>query len=184
MEQNISVIAIDPGYDRVGVAVFTETKELAHSECITPSSTVFTERLFEIKRRIQELIHEFAPSALALETLFFSTNRKTAIKVAEARGVIVLAAAELSLPVYEYSPQEVKIAVTGNGAADKTSVTKMVERLVELGDTKRLDDELDAIALGMAHQAGFRLSPNYPHRQDRGLAKTSNFDKNSASQEN
>lgn len=158
MEQKLSVIAIDPGYDRVGVAIFTETKELAHSECITSSSKVFTERLVAIKKRIHELIHEFSPAALALETLFFSKNQKTALKVAEARGVIIVAAAELGVPVYEYSPQDVKIAVTGSGAADKVSVTKMVERLIQLGDKKRLDDELDAIALGMAHQAGFRLS--------------------------
>lgn len=158
MEEKISVIAIDPGYDRVGVAIFSETKTLAHSECITPSSKIFTDRLIEIRKRIHELIHEFSPGALALETLFFSKNQKTALKVAEARGVIVLAAAELGLPVFEYSPQEVKIAVTGNGGADKVSVSRMVERLIELGDKKRLDDELDAIALGMAHQVGFRLS--------------------------
>jgi len=159
MNENRSVIAIDPGYDRVGVAVFSSEKQLLHSECITPDTKIFTERLVTIKKRIQELIHEFNPAGLALETLFFSKNTKTAIKVAEARGVITVAAAELGVDVYEYSPQAIKIAVTGSGSADKTSVTKMVERLVPLGDKKRLDDELDAIALGIAHQASFALSP-------------------------
>lgn len=155
---NRSVIAIDPGYDRVGVAVFSENKVLVHSECITPETKIFTERLLTIKKRIHELIHEFKPASLALETLFFSKNQKTALKVAEARGVIILSAAELGLPVHEYSPQAVKIAVTGSGNADKISVTKMVERLVPLGNVKRLDDELDAIALAMAHQASLALS--------------------------
>lgn len=153
-----SVIAIDPGYDRVGIAVFDEKKALAHSECFSPETKEFAERLVAIRKRVQELIREFEPTSCALETLFFSKNQKTAIKVAEARGAIILAVAELGIPVYEYSPQDVKIAVTGSGNADKAGVTKMVTRLVPLGGTKRLDDELDAIALGMAHQAAFLLS--------------------------
>lgn len=159
MKINRSVIAIDPGYDRVGIAVFSDEEKLLHSECFTPETKEFSERLLAVKKRIRELIHEFAPRALALETLFFSNNQKTALKVAEARGVIVSAAAELGLDVFEYSPQEVKIAVTGNGAADKAAVIKMVGWLVPLPPAKRLDDEFDAIAVGIAHQAGFRLSP-------------------------
>lgn len=154
-----SVIAIDPGYDRVGIAIFSNTKELLHSECLIPDTKVFTERLLVIKTHLQTLIEKHQPSALALETLFFSKNQKTALKVAEARGVITIAAVELSLPIFEYSPQSVKIAVTGSGNADKISVTKMVEQLVQLPKRKRIDDEIDAIALGIAHQASIRLSP-------------------------
>ncbi len=159
---NKSVIAIDPGYDRLGIAIFTESG-LVHSECFTPTSKIFTERLLEIKNRLHALIVEHSPYALALETLFFSNNQKTALKVAEARGVITVVAAENGLSIYEYSPQAVKIAVTGSGSADKTSVIKMVGHLVVLPEGKRHDDEFDAIALGIAHQAGFRLIPKSIH---------------------
>jgi len=158
MDADSSVIAIDPGYDRVGIAVFSVEKTLMHSECFTPETKIFAERLFAVKKRICEVARDFKPATLALETLFFSKNQKTALKVAEARGAILVAASELSLPVYEYSPADVKIAVTGNGAADKMAVIKMVERLVPLSPRKRLDDEFDAIAVGIAHQAAFRLS--------------------------
>lgn len=161
---NKSVIAIDPGYDRLGIAVFSETG-LIYSECFTPSSKVFTERLLQIKNRLHTLIAEHSPYALALETLFFSNNQKTALKVAEARGVITVTAAECGLSIYEYSPQAVKIAVTGSGSADKTSVIKMVGHLVALPSGKRHDDEFDAIALGIAHQAGFRLIPKSIHTE-------------------
>lgn len=158
MTDGRSVIAIDPGYDRVGIAVFSNERKLLHSECFTPETKEFSERLLAVKKRIHELIREFAPSALALETLFFSNNQKTALKVAEARGAIIVTAAELGLAIFEYSPQAVKIAVTGSGAADKEAVIKMVERLVSLPPAQRLDDEFDAIAVGIAHQAGFCLS--------------------------
>ncbi len=156
MKTDRSVIAIDPGYDRLGIAVFSHERTLVHSECFTPETGVFAERLLAIRNRIRELALAHKPHALALETLFFSKNQKTALKVAEARGVIVVTAAELSLPIFEYSPQEVKIAVSGHGSADKGSVIKMVERLVSLAPRKRQDDEYDAIAVGLAHQASVR----------------------------
>jgi len=158
MEKNKSVIAIDPGYDRVGIAVFSAGGALTHSECFTPQTKVFAERLLAIQKRVRELVHEFSPSAFALETLFFSVNQKTALKVAEARGALLVTAAELELAIYEYSPQEIKIAVTGSGNADKKAVAGMVSRLAAIETHGKMDDELDAIALGMAHQAGFLLS--------------------------
>lgn len=156
MNRDRSVIAIDPGYDRVGIAVFSGERTLLHSECFTPPRTAFTERLLGVKERVRELVAHYQPRALALETLFFSKNQKTALKVAEARGVILVSAAELGLTVFEYSPQEVKIAVSGHGAADKTAVIGMVEKLVALPPRKRHDDEYDAIALGITHQASVR----------------------------
>lgn len=152
-----SVIAVDPGYDRIGIAIFDE-KNLLHSECFIPDSKIFTERILAIKHHLETLIASYHPACLALETLFFNNNQKTALKVAEARGVITVTALECGIPVHEYSPQAVKIAVTGRGNADKTSVMKMVEKLVILAPKKRHDDELDAVALGIAHQALFRFS--------------------------
>ena len=151
-----TVIAIDPGYDRVGIAIL-EDSALLHSECFVPESKDFSERLKAVAARIHALVDEFAPDALAMETLFFSKNVKTAMQVAEARGAITLTAAQCGLPLHEYSPQEVKIAVTSVGNADKTQVIGMVEKLLKLPPEKRLDDEYDAIAVGLCHQAQSRF---------------------------
>lgn len=148
-------IAVDPGYDRVGIAIF-KNSALAFSECFIPPKGEFSGRLHAIAEHMRELIREHAPRSLALETLYFSKNQKTALKVAEARGVIILVGAEAGIPVVEYSPQAVKIGVTGSGSASKDGVIRMVERLVPLIKKKRLDDEYDAIALGIAHGAHAR----------------------------
>ncbi|MBV9349239.1 MAG: crossover junction endodeoxyribonuclease RuvC [Patescibacteria group bacterium] len=159
MDRSRRIIAVDPGYDRVGIAVL-EGNTLIHSECFVPAKGALENRLREVHGRAREIIREYEPRSLALETLFFSKNQKTAIGVAEARGVIMLAAVEAGIPLAEYSPQAVKIAVTGQGNADKRGVIKMVERMVNLPSAgKRYDDEYDAIALGLAHQATQKVSP-------------------------
>lgn len=151
------IIAIDPGYDRVGIAIF-EGDTLLHSECFIPNSKEFIERLKFIVEHVRTLITKHKPTELALETLFFSKNVKTAFQVAEARGATILTASELGLTVFEYSPQAVKIAVASVGNADKKQVIQMVERLVKLEPKKRHDDEYDAIALGITHQAHTRFT--------------------------
>lgn len=153
--RNKSVLAIDPGYDRVGLAVF-DGMELVHSECFSPIDKDFSARLRDIYAYITNMLKKYKPDAVAIETLFFTKNVKTAIKVAEARGVAVLAAANTHTPLFEYSPQEVKTAVTGQGNASKDGVIKMVELTVKMPKKKRLDDEYDAIALGVAHQTARR----------------------------
>ena len=150
-------IAIDPGYDRIGIAVF-DGETLLHSECFVPDTKEFTERLTQLCGQVEKLIQEFKPESLAMETLFFSKNVKTALSVAEARGAIILTASKEGLSLSEYSPQEVKIAVTSSGNADKKQVIDMVERLLKLEPKKRLDDEYDAIAVGLCHQASSRFS--------------------------
>lgn len=151
-----SVLAIDPGYDRLGLAVFND-EELIASECFSPAEKEFHLRLVALRKKVDAYIDMYRPDALAIETLFFTKNQKTAMRVAEARGVILLAAAERGVAIFEYSPQDVKIAVTGVGNADKGAVMRMVPRLIKLPDGKRHDDEFDAIALGYAHQANIRL---------------------------
>lgn len=148
-------IAIDPGYDRLGIAVFEKTT-LIHSECFTPPKGEVPERLLAVALKVEELIQTYKPSSLAIESLFFNKNQKTAIHVAEARGAITVAAMRNGVSVHEYSPQAVKIAVTGSGNASKDGVIRMVERLVSLPKQKRLDDEYDAIALGIAHTSTLR----------------------------
>lgn len=146
------ILAIDPGYDRLGIAVIEGSASrptLVWSDCIQPEKGTRENRLAHVSRAVIEAIAKYAPNALAIETLFFNKNIKTAIGVAEARGAILAAAGSASVPVVEYSPQQVKSAVTGHGGADKAAVARMVPKLISLPEKKRLDDELDAIAIGI-----------------------------------
>ncbi|HVM58949.1 MAG TPA: crossover junction endodeoxyribonuclease RuvC [Candidatus Paceibacterota bacterium] len=147
------VLAIDPGYDRLGIAVVEgdpSRPNVVWSACVQPAKGDREDRLAHVSRAIEEAIREHSPAAFALETLFFSINKKTAIGVAEARGAALSMAGRAGLRVIECSPQQVKLAVTGYGGADKRAVAQMVPKLVALPPRKRLDDELDAIALGIA----------------------------------
>lgn len=146
------VLAIDPGYDRLGVAVIEgdpSRPTLIMSTCVEPPKGLREERLGEVSRAVSEAILSYTPDVLAIETLFFSINKKTAIGVAEARGAVLAAAGRANLPIIECSPQQVKIAVTGHGGSNKATVASMLPRLISLPLKKRLDDELDAIAIGI-----------------------------------
>lgn len=146
------ILAIDPGYDRLGIAVVEgdpSRPTLLMSACVEPAAGAREDRLAEVSNAVTDAIQKYAPDALAIETLFFSVNKKTALGVAEARGTVLAASGVASLPVIECSPQQVKLAVTGHGGADKKAVAAMVPRLLDLPKKKRLDDELDAIAIGI-----------------------------------
>jgi crossover junction endodeoxyribonuclease RuvC len=147
------VLSIDPGYDRLGLAVLEgdpSTPVHIWSDCILPPKGAAESRLAVVYAAVLDAISEYSPDLIALETLFFSTNKKTAIGVAEARGAILAAAGASRLPVKEYAPGQVKLAVTGYGSADKKAIARMVPHLIALPEKKRLDDELDAIAVGIA----------------------------------
>lgn len=153
MRADMRILAIDPGYDRLGIAVVEGNPSrptLVMSECVLPEKGAREDRLARVSDAIARAVETYRPDALAIEALFFSVNKKTAIGVAEARGAILAVAGAASLPVIERSPQQVKLAVTGHGGADKASVARMVPKLVALPEKKRLDDELDAIAIGIA----------------------------------
>lgn len=146
------VLAIDPGFDRLGLAVIEgDSSRPLHiwSACVTPPPGTADERLAAVYAAVEGAIREYAPDLLALETLFFSTNRKTALGVAEARGAVLSAAGAAGIRVSEHSPAQVKLAVTGYGGADKKAMALMVPKLLVLPPKKRLDDELDAIALAI-----------------------------------
>jgi crossover junction endodeoxyribonuclease RuvC len=147
------VLAIDPGYDRMGIAVIEgDPSKPVHiwSDCVLPPKGAVEMRLYTIRKAMEEAIEEYAPDIFALETLFFNKNVKTVLGVAEARGALLSVAGKNNLRVIECSPQDVKLSVTGYGAADKAAVARMIPHLIELPDKKRLDDELDAIAVGIA----------------------------------
>jgi crossover junction endodeoxyribonuclease RuvC len=149
----MKVIAIDPGYDRLGVAVLEHNspkESLIFSTCIqTDKSLSLSKRLHTIGREFEEIIKKHRPEAFAIETLFFNKNTTTAIGVAAARGVLMYLAEAYNCSVYEFSPQSIKVATTGYGNSDKSAVTMMVKRLVTNAPEKALDDEYDAIAVGV-----------------------------------
>ena len=158
MQSNI-VLAIDPGFDRMGLAILKMEQgkpKLLFSECFkTDSKEERSQRLLAIGKNIKKIIEKWQPDDLAIETLFFNTNITSAIGVAEARGVITYEASKARMEVFEYGPQTIKIAVTGYGKADKLQMEIMVKKLVKLSEKslKRLDDEVDAIAVGITHLA-------------------------------
>lgn len=147
------ILGIDPGYDRVGIAII-EGKNLLHSECFSTSpKDEFHVRLKEVGQKIHKIIIEFSPDMMALESLFITKNQKTAMKVAEARGVISYEACLKSIPIHEYTPPQIKVAVTGHGSSDKTAIIKMIPLLIKMQTKKALDDEYDAIAVALTCQA-------------------------------
>jgi crossover junction endodeoxyribonuclease RuvC len=152
------ILAIDPGYDRCGVAVIEQETDVLHSECIeTSKKDAHEQRLASVYNKLEKVIDTWKPEALALETLFFSVNKKSAIKVAEARGVVLLLAGRKNIPVVELSPQEVKLSMTGVGNAGKEQVQKMVGLVLKTDVSKKIDDEVDAIALGLASIRHIRI---------------------------
>lgn len=160
----MKIIAIDPGYERIGIAVLERegnNKEvLVFSECfITDSKLPFDERLYLIGQEIDRVITEHQPTAMAIEKLFFAKNQKTALAVSEARGVIMYAAKKLGVEVREFTPNEIKVAVTGYGKATKRDITFMLPKLINMDTDKKIDDELDAIAVGLTcfahHRNGY-----------------------------
>ncbi|HEY4508769.1 MAG TPA: crossover junction endodeoxyribonuclease RuvC [Candidatus Paceibacterota bacterium] len=157
----MKIISIDPGYERLGIAILekeSKNKEiLVFSECFKTSSKLsHHERLSLIGNRIKEIIKKYKPEQLATEKLFFSGNQKTAMLVAEARGVILYTGSSLGLEVFEYTPNQVKIAITGYGRSEKRQIIDMVQKLIQIGPkalSGKSDDEFDAIAIGLTHFA-------------------------------
>lgn len=155
------VLAVDPGYDRLGVAILEKNnngqEELLYSSCITTSKeATMPDRLFELGNEFAALLQKYQPQGVAIENIFFNKNQKTAVAVAEARGIIVYLAKRAGADIYEYGPQEIKVAITGYGKSDKSAVTEMVKRLVPNVPEKALDDEYDAIAVGVTCLAHYR----------------------------
>jgi len=154
------ILGIDPGYGRLGIAVIEHTKNgdsLLYSDCIqTSPKTPHEKRLAIIGEEITKIIENWKPDCGVLETLFFNTNQKTAMRVAEARGVVVYEIARNDIPVFEYTPLQVKIAVTSYGRSDKTQVTEMLKKLVKIDKNIKYDDEYDAIAVALTHAVSYK----------------------------
>lgn len=160
----MKILSFDPGYERLGIAVVEKGQPkniLLFSECFqTSKKDLFSDRLFSIGERVAYLIKQHKPDRVAIETLFFNTNQKTALRVAETRGVLLYVAKKSNLPVFEYTPLQIKIAVTGYGVAPKQQMDIMVRNLMVIEKSNMMDDEMDAIAVGITCIASNKkLSP-------------------------
>ncbi len=150
----MKILGIDPGYERLGIAIIEKTKDrkdhVVFSDCFkTKSSLPFYERLGLIGSEIEKTIKKYKPEVLGIETLFLNTNQKTAMRVSEVRGLILYLAQKNKLEIFEATPPQIKNAITGYGHSGKTEINKMLKMLVDIDKNKNSDDELDAIAIAL-----------------------------------
>ncbi len=161
MNEERLILGIDPGYGRAGYAIVAAHGSALHliacDTIITPQGLVYPERLQQLYEELREVITHYCPKEAAIEKLFFGKNAPTAIAVAQARGVTLLALVQSSIPIAEYTPNEVKLAVTGYGAATKGQVGDMVRLLLHLSAIPRPDDSADAAAIAICHAHTLRV---------------------------
>ena len=147
------ILGIDPGYATIGFGLITaeraQVNMLTYGAITTPAGLPLSRRLYQIGTDMEDLIGQLKPDVISIEELCFNTNLTTGIAVAHARGVILYTAQRMHLPVYEYTPMQIKQAVVGYGLADKHQVMDMTRRLLKLKSIPRPDDAADALAIAM-----------------------------------
>ncbi len=158
----MKILAIDPGYERLGIAVLEcsngQKEQLLYSNCFKTSASIqFNERLCLIGDELRSMLRNFSPETLAIEKLYFNTNQKTAIGVVEVIGAIKYIAKSSGLKVFEYTPLQIKSAVSGNGRGSKKDVINMVHKLIKIDKKIKYDDEYDAIAVALTCSASERF---------------------------
>ena len=156
------ILGIDPGIAIVGYGVVDKEgnsyKTIAYDAVTTRAHTPLPERLEKVYQGINEIIKTYKPDAMSIEELFFNNNAKTALTVGQARGVIILAAVQNNLPVYEYTPLQVKQALTGYGRASKTQIQQMMKSMLGLSEIPKPDDVADALAIAVCHGNSMRFN--------------------------
>ncbi len=149
------ILGIDPGYAIVGCGVVRYERNnfslIGYGAITTDKDMPFDKRLKKIYDDLTELINKFKPDAVSIERLYFNTNQKTAIDVAQARGVIVLAIENAGIPIFEYTPLQVKQSIVGYGRAEKNQVQEMTKMFLHLDSIPKPDDAADALALAICH---------------------------------
>ena len=149
------ILGIDPGVATIGFGLIDAQRQkntlLRYGVISTPPGIPLSSRLLQISEDMEQLIRQFRPDEMAVEELFFSKNITTGISVAHGRGVILLSAEKLGVPVFEYTPMQVKQAVVGYGAADKRQVMLMTQRLLGMKEVPKPDDAADALAIAICH---------------------------------
>ena len=153
------ILGIDPGFATVGFGLVEAERGQVHmvtyGAITTPAGLPLSRRLYQIGTDMEDLISQLKPDVISIEELFFNTNITTGIAVAHGRGVILYAAEKFGIPLYEYTPSQVKLAVTGYGKAEKRQVMEMTKRLLKLKSVPRPDDAADALALALCHARSF-----------------------------
>ena len=148
-----TIIGIDPGYAITGYGIVTKTgnklKVVDYGVIETKAHTEFPLRLLTINERIRCILEQYKPDLMAVEELFMGNNRTTAVGTAQARGVVIVEAARLDIPVYEFTPGQIKLAVTGYGKAEKKQVQQMIKSLLGLESVPKPDDAADALAVAV-----------------------------------
>ena len=156
------ILGIDPGIAIVGYGVVDKEgnsyKTIAYDAVTTRAHTPLPERLEKVYQGIDEIIKIYKPAAMSIEELFFNNNAKTALTVGQARGVIILAAVQNNLPVYEYTPLQVKQALTGYGRASKGQIQQMMKSMLGLTEIPKPDDVADALAIAVCHGNSMRFN--------------------------
>lgn len=156
------ILGIDPGFAIVGYGIIEYSggtyKTIDYGKITTPAHTTLSSRLKSIYDGMTQLIEVYKPDVLAVEELFFNTNVTTAIAVGHARGVILLSAANKNIPIYEYTPLQIKQSVAGYGRADKNQVQQMVKMFLKLKEVPKPDDTADALAVAICHANSSSLS--------------------------
>lgn len=162
-ENSFIILGVDPGYERCGFALIEkkrgEKKEtLLHSECFTTKKEEdFSSRLLSVSRRFETLILSFSPRICSLEKVYFTNNQKTALRVSEVRGAFLYIAGNTGTLIKEYTPNEIKVAIAGNGNAHKKDIMSMIPHLITLPHPILYDDEYDAIATALTASAILRF---------------------------
>ena len=153
--ENMVIFGIDPGYAIVGCGIVRYERNnfslMGYGAVTTNKDMPFNQRLTKIYDDITELLEKFKPDAVSIERLYFNTNQKTAIDVAQARGVIVLAVEKAGIPIFEYTPLQVKQSIVGYGRAEKQQVQEMTRMFLHLDKIPKPDDAADALALAICH---------------------------------
>jgi crossover junction endodeoxyribonuclease RuvC len=153
------VLGIDPGVATIGFGLVEaergQARMLTYGAITTPAGLPLSRRLYQIGSDMEDLIGQLKPEVISIEELFFNTNITTGIAVAHGRGVLLYAAEKCGVPLYEYTPSQVKLAVTGYGKAEKRQVMDMTRRLLKLEKVPRPDDAADALALALCHARSF-----------------------------
>ncbi len=156
------ILGIDPGIAIVGYGVVDKIsntyKPVAYDAILTKAHTPLEERIQIIYNKMIELLDEYKPDVISVEELFFNNNAKTAFSVGQARGVILLAAVQKNVPIYEYTPLQVKQALTGYGRADKNQIQQMTKSMLGLKSVPKPDDVADALAIAVCHGNSMRFN--------------------------
>lgn len=151
----VIIIGIDPGYAIVGIGAVeyrgNRFRTLEYGAITTPAGMNTVDRLKKIYDEMNMYLDKYSPDAVAIEELFFNSNQKTAINVAQARGVLLVAVRNRNIPIFEYTPLQVKQSVTGYGRADKGQIQQMVKMLLGLNVIPKPDDAADALAIAICH---------------------------------